>query len=147
MGQQKKETRRTFIKNTAVGVVGVAIGHYIFQPKEVFGNEEDQLVIRLDEPKNKPLKSIGGVLALEGNELDRKGLLLYRASESDVRIFSRRCPHRGCQLETFQDDVSVCPCHDARFNLLGEVISGPTKENLRQYKAIIDGDQIIVLSK
>ena len=47
------------------------------------------------------------------------------------------CPHMGCLLRP-QDTVSavatgeawVCPCHAARFDLSGRVVSGPARTNL-----------------
>ena len=42
------------------------------------------------------------------------------------RTLNRKCPHQGCTLNYDNDEsMFVCPCHNSKFNLDGNCISGP----------------------
>ena len=42
------------------------------------------------------------------------------------RTLTRTCPHQGCKLSYKTDqNMFVCPCHNSKFNLDGNCISGP----------------------
>ena len=47
------------------------------------------------------LKTIDGVSATNSNIIDSYGLLLYRKNETDIIVYSRRCPHAGGMLSNF----------------------------------------------
>jgi Rieske Fe-S protein len=59
-------------------------------------------------------------------------------NESQVKIFSSRCPHLGCRIKAIKNDVFVCPCHGSSFTLDGKVIKGPSPENLASIPFNID---------
>jgi len=42
------------------------------------------------------------------------------------RTLNRQCPHKGCKLDYDKNtSMFVCPCHNSKFNLDGNCISGP----------------------
>ncbi len=42
------------------------------------------------------------------------------------RTLTRTCPHQGCTLNyKTEQNMFVCPCHNSKFNLDGNCISGP----------------------
>jgi Rieske Fe-S protein len=46
---------------------------------------------------------------------------------------SKTCPHAGCDVDySAQDGKFICPCHGSEFNIKGEVIQGPAKQNLEK---------------
>lgn len=45
-------------------------------------------------------------------------------------FFSADCPHLGCQINRFENDQLICPCHGSHFSLEGEVLEGPATKNL-----------------
>lgn len=55
------------------------------------------------------------------------------------------CTHLGC-LVNWQnaDNQLFCPCHGAKYKVTGEIISGPQPKPLKQYKARIEGEDLIV---
>ncbi len=54
-------------------------------------------------------------------------------TEEGFSALSLTCTHLGCTLE--QDDADLsCPCHGSRFNEDGEVLQGPAKENLSEFR-------------
>ena len=52
----------------------------------------------------------------------------------ETNKLSRRCPHAGCNVNYDKDSNQfVCPCHQSKFNLQGEVLQGPAESNLAPY--------------
>ncbi len=86
------------------------------------------------------LATVGGTAVTEANSIDKTGLLLYRVNETEVVAFSRKCTHNGCTISAFDQGISTCPCHQAQFNLSGEVMSGPAKNPLKQYPTRLSGN-------
>lgn len=61
---------------------------------------------------------------------------------------SRRCTHLGCTVNYHEKEKIVeCPCHQSRFADTGQVLHGPAKRNLPQYKVekLDDGGYIITI--
>lgn len=47
-----------------------------------------------------------------------------------VAKFTRTCPHAGCPLSYNSNEKKfVCPCHNSKFNLDGNCLSGPACPN------------------
>ncbi len=103
----------------AVGRVPAAIGA---EPKWVVaGNEAD---FELDQPVS---------------VLDGEGFVVRRAD--GIRAFTSRCTHRGCNV-SWQGTEFVCPCHEARFGLGGEVLTGPAREKLPAIPVRVEEGQV-----
>jgi len=54
------------------------------------------------------------------------------ANESGTVLAIRpKCTHKGC-IASWDDEKNqfICPCHESRFNILGQVIRGPAKKPL-----------------
>jgi nitrite reductase/ring-hydroxylating ferredoxin subunit len=74
----------------------------------------------------------------------RPGLLIRLAS-GEYRAFSAVCSHLQCTAQ-YRGDLSQiwCACHNGRYNLNGEVLSGPPPAPLEAYKVTIREDEIVV---
>lgn len=82
-------------------------------------------------------------------DLDREGgaviarapgvepLLVVRTPGGDVAALSATCTHQGCPLGYEAPEV-VCPCHQSRFGLDGEVHRAPAVAPLQTYDAAYD---------
>ena len=71
-------------------------------------------------------KGHGGIVFYQGEKLG-----VYKDGEGHLWTVDIRCPHLGCQLEWNPDELSWdCPCHGSRFDLRGNLISGPAQTNL-----------------
>ena len=47
---------------------------------------------------------------------------------------SRTCPHAGCKVNyNNTKNEFVCPCHNSRFKINGELIEGPANSDLAPY--------------
>lgn len=55
------------------------------------------------------------------------------------------CTHAGCDVEWQSGQAAfICPCHDSRFSVSGQVLQGPADEPLKSYEAKVEGDEILV---
>lgn len=80
-------------------------------------------------PKNTAgqlLPGHGGVVRLNGQKLG-----VYKDMDGTIIAVDIRCPHLGCQLEWNPEERSWdCPCHGSRFDVYGQLISGPAQAQL-----------------
>ncbi len=62
------------------------------------------------------------------------GVFVLRKSESETLVISNRCTHLSCRVNWDEAaSAYLCPCHDAKFGINGEVLSGPPPRPLDQY--------------
>ena len=69
----------------------------------------------------------------EANIVRENGKLvaLYRDLEGCAHAVGAVCPHMGCVVEWNAGEKTWdCPCHGSRFDLAGEVLTGPSKTGL-----------------
>jgi len=147
--------RREFVKDALTGIGTVAFGSFIIlnqcscsdsgptAPSD--NNGETSITVDLSLSENSALLTVGGTLALSDNELDNSGMLLYRQSESIVKVYSRNCTHAGCPIEGFSSaGISSCLCHGSKFDTNGNVTNGPATNPLKQYSATIEGNMVTI---
>ncbi len=77
------------------------------------------------------------VIAADGEPV----IIANRGSPNGFVALSLRCTHLGCIVQLVGNEL-FCPCHGARFNLDGQVISGPAPLPLPKYELKILGDKI-----
>ena len=71
--------------------------------------------------------------------------LLIMTDMGQYRAFSAVCPHLQCTVQFRQDlDQIWCACHNGRFNLNGQVVSGPPPHGLEEFEVDLRGDEIVV---
>jgi cytochrome b6-f complex iron-sulfur subunit len=74
--------------------------------------------------------------------------ILINTKEGELVAFSAVCTHLACTVLYEGDTETIfCPCHNGRFDLSGNVISGPPPAPLESYKVEIQGEEIIVSKK
>jgi cytochrome b6-f complex iron-sulfur subunit len=77
--------------------------------------------------------------------------LILRTPEPEgaLRVFDATCTHFDCTVSYRPDeDCIFCACHEGRYDLDGQVISGPPPRPLRQFfHAFQDGTLVIALEK
>lgn len=72
-------------------------------------------------------KGDGAILMNKG-----KNIALYRDQEGKLHSFSAVCPHLKCIVRwNSTENTFDCPCHGSRFSCTGEVLNGPSIENLK----------------
>jgi cytochrome b6-f complex iron-sulfur subunit len=63
-----------------------------------------------------------------------KRVMVLRDGKGALRAFDARCTHEGCTVQFVARESAIwCACHNARFNLDGNVISGPPPRPLSTY--------------
>jgi Rieske Fe-S protein len=89
-----------------------------------------------------------GELAPNTSKISRFGsspALLINTQEGELRAFSAICTHLACSVHYESETETIfCPCHNGRFDLAGNVISGPPSKPLESYRIEISGDDIII---
>ncbi len=74
--------------------------------------------------------------------------MLIHTKEGEWLAFSAICTHLTCTV-LYEDDTEsiICPCHNGRFDLGGNVISGPPPSPLEAFNVEISGDEILVTKR
>jgi Rieske Fe-S protein len=73
------------------------------------------------------------------------GVYVLRDENDKVQTFSNVCTHLSCRV-TWQDEQKeyACPCHDAQFDITGEVLKGPPPRPLDRYTNKIEDGNILI---
>ena len=78
-------------------------------------------------------------------------VIVVRASEVDFRAFSAVCTHLACIVEYRKaNQVIHCNCHNAQFNLQGQVVGGPPPRPLPPFSVHLvaaGGSQQVIVSR
>jgi Rieske Fe-S protein len=62
---------------------------------------------------------------------DKKPVAIYKDENGRIIALSAVCTHMGCTVGWNNADKTWdCPCHHARFDPSGKVLSGPAKSDL-----------------
>jgi len=147
-------SRRDFIFNNVKMLGAVALGSYTIglinacsndsNPTSPSSNNNVEISIDISQIANSALQTIGGTIALSGNDLDSKGILVIRKNETEIVALSRKCTHQGCTVPNYSNSISTCPCHGSQYNTSGSVVKGPATNSLRNYSAVLNGNIISV---
>jgi Rieske Fe-S protein len=66
---------------------------------------------------------------------------------SEIRARSLWCTHLGCEVTWNETDSTYdCPCHDGRFDAMGQVLAGPPTRGLRIVPTRVVGGQLVLLA-
>jgi cytochrome b6-f complex iron-sulfur subunit len=79
-------------------------------------------------------------------------VLVVRVSDADFRAFSAVCTHLACIVEYRKvSQVIHCNCHNAQFNLQGQVVGGPPPKPLPPFSVHLvaggGGSQQVIVSR
>ena len=70
---------------------------------------------------------------------------VIRTNETNVVAISAVCTHVRCILNVDRDHRTiVCPCHEGRFDLKGNVLSGPPPRSLPAYEVSLRAGEVYV---
>jgi cytochrome b6-f complex iron-sulfur subunit len=74
--------------------------------------------------------------------------ILVNTQEGRLVALSAVCTHLTCTVSYEADSGTLhCPCHNGRFDLAGNVISGPPPAPLETYKVDVVGEDIFVAKR
>ena len=147
MSDSKELSRRDFIKVTTGivgGVIGLAVGlptvSYLIDPALREGGKEAWVPIgKLEDMEiGKPYQFSFTRVQVNGWERTSNSFGGYalRKSEdpNDLLILNSRCTHLACTVN-WSDTAGayLCPCHDAKFSIEGDVLDGPPPRPLDRF--------------
>ena len=73
------------------------------------------------------------------------GVFVLRKSETEVVVYSNVCTHLSCRVNWNVDKQQyICPCHDGRFSLDGQVVSGPPPRPLDTYESKVEAGTLSI---
>ena len=139
--------RREFIKGVTaiVGglittVIGVPTVAYLIDPALKENTKESWIPVGKleDMPIGKPAPFSFTRVQVNGWErtsTSHAGFILRKSeAPDDLLILNSRCTHLGCTVNWSENDqVYLCPCHDAKFDPQGKVLDGPPPRPLDRY--------------
>jgi Rieske Fe-S protein len=74
--------------------------------------------------------------------------ILVDGADGQLHAFTAVCTHLNCTVRYETDTGTLyCPCHNGRFDLAGNVISGPPPKPLEVYDVEVSGGEIFVSKK
>ena len=74
-----------------------------------------------------------------------KPVILVRSSDGEFHAFSATCTHLDCTVQ-FRKDMGViwCACHNGKYDLKGNNISGPPPRPLDPFRVVIQEDEVFI---
>jgi cytochrome b6-f complex iron-sulfur subunit len=92
---------------------------------------------------------VGLVQMLEQNgqilNEDKEIIVIKNPDNNELVALSAKCTHKGCLVNwKKEDNLFLCPCHQAEFSVKGEVLGGPTSDILTVYPVKEENGQILV---
>lgn len=133
-------TRRALLETLGLATAGLALlggcaqnaGGVDLGTATTCGNST---CVDLADPANGALASVGGALLVE---VGGDTVMVIRSSDAAVIAVSAICTHAGCTVGYNAAAATLdCPCHGARYDRNGRVLSGPAQRDLRVYSATI----------
>ncbi|MBL8605281.1 MAG: Rieske (2Fe-2S) protein [Myxococcales bacterium] len=77
-------------------------------------------------------------LAVNGSRLNAEAAVILGRDAGGLYAYSTICTHEGCIVNAPDTSgVAVCPCHGARFDRNGAVLSGPTSTPLPHFQVTV----------
>ncbi|MCH8027686.1 MAG: Rieske (2Fe-2S) protein [candidate division Zixibacteria bacterium] len=71
--------------------------------------------------------------------------MLVRTPEGELKAFTAVCTHLDCTVQYVKGKRHIlCACHNGKYDLNGQVLSGPPPRPLEEFKVFEEGEDIIV---
>ena len=149
-------SRRDFITLTTAAVgtfIGMVVGlpaiAYLIDPALKTGTTDTWIPLgKLDSFEvGKPILSTFTRSKVNGWEksVNSYGVFVLRKSQTEVTVYSNVCTHLSCRVNWHDDKKQyVCPCHDGRFGIDGQVVSGPPPRPLDVFATKVENGTLSI---
>jgi len=136
-------TRREFLRVVLnggllalVGATVYPIARYLYPPRGTESSVSSVVAAKVGELATNKAK-----IFRFGN---RPGILVNTPYGS-LKAFSAVCTHLNCTVQ-YDENSSIiwCACHNGKYDLNGQVISGPPPRPLEAYQVNVRGEEIVV---
>lgn len=125
--------RRQFVKKGIDLLPYVGVGALTY-PLLKFSFYTDQARVALSIPLSELKEPI-----------TQKGTVFVLKKADEIKVFDAHCTHMGCLLHfSEKEKLLVCPCHNSRFSLEGEVLKGPATRNLDTLSFTSDEKNLLI---
>lgn len=73
------------------------------------------------------------------------GVYVVRLDEVNYTVLSNMCTHLSCRV-TWNEEASeyICPCHDAHFDIEGQVTAGPPPAPLNEFETKVEDGNLFI---
>jgi len=101
--------------------------------------------IHIELDKTPELNEPEGAIRLEGKGLPHR-ILVVRGPDHQLYAFRNRCTHMGRRIDPLPDTekLQCCSVNKSTYDYSGQVMSGPTKDNLTKYLTVTEGNRLTV---
>jgi Rieske Fe-S protein len=73
------------------------------------------------------------------------GVFVIKHEDGSVLALSNKCTHLSCRVNWKQDATAyICPCHDAYFDINGQIIKGPQPRALDTYETKVEENNLFI---
>ena len=141
--KENSKSRRTFLLGglfsslTAFGAMMLyPVWRFIMPPQVPESTQNSVIAAKVDElvPNSGKVFPFGS-----------KPAILIRLQDGEYHAFSAVCTHLQCTVQYRKDFKLIwCACHNGRYDLNGNVVSGPPPSPLERYNVAISGSDIVV---
>jgi cytochrome b6-f complex iron-sulfur subunit len=91
-------------------------------------------LVTIDLDKVSALNSAGGWLLIT-----QASLLVVNTGSNNFNALTSVCTHSGCDRNwAFGNNVFTCTCHNSRFSINGNLLSGPASGDLRSFATALN---------
>ncbi len=100
-------------------------------------------IVKLTVDSSSPISKAGTAVMLN---YQNGQLLVDHPSVNTFNALSPICTHQGCLISNYDygSYQFVCPCHGSRYDVNGNVVSGPAPSPLQKYQAQFSGSLLTV---
>jgi cytochrome b6-f complex iron-sulfur subunit len=133
--------RRGFLQFLLAALGLTVLGCFVYplvrflSPSAGAGPESTITIDKKDVP-------LGGAKDLVLNDLP---IIIINRPEKGYIALSRVCTHLGCLVDYQKGtEVLLCPCHGGKFDLDGNVISGPPPQPLPRLALKVEGNSLVI---
>ena len=132
----QSQSRRDFLKvGVASASLSLCAGCALFITKRDPDLEVQQIAgeFRFEPDLFPALAGAGGTLAIQVKGMEDK-VLVFRRPDGTLAALDMACTHWGCDVSyDLSQDLVVCPCHGAQYDVVGHNLKGPATRPLRAY--------------
>lgn len=100
--------------------------------------------------KGEPTKFVYSFLKEDAylQKTERGTVYVITHDGKNFKVFSNICTHAGCGVRwEKQMNAFLCPCHNGRFDINGQVIAGPPPKPLEEIEHKVEGGSIYIKVK
>jgi Rieske Fe-S protein len=73
------------------------------------------------------------------------GVYVIRHEDNSITALSTTCTHLSCRVNwTVAEEAYICPCHDAYFDINGQIVKGPQPRPLDPYETKVEENNLFI---